>query len=204
MNKKVLLLVTVVLIAVLVAASVFYNSLSSRVENPGLATQPARESQATQPAVADPAETVPQTTAPDYAAPDFTVLDWEGNERKLSEFEGKPTILNFWASWCGPCKSEMPDFQAAYEAYGDRINFVMVNCTGGRETVESAKEFIEQEGYTFPVYFDTSYEAASVYGASSIPMTFFIDAEGNLITYGMGALPAELLQKGIDMIYTEE
>jgi len=111
-------------------------------------------------------------------------------------------ILNFWASWCGPCKSEMPDFQEKFDAYGEEIHFLMVNCTGGRETLDSAKAFIQEQGYTFPVYFDTTYEAASVYGASSIPMTFFIDAEGNLVTYGMGALSAELLQTGIDMIYT--
>jgi len=202
MNKKILVIVVVIFAAVLIGASVLYTSLAGQADSPALATQPPQTTQPFQAETA-PAST-PETTAPDYSAPDFTVLDWEGNERKLSEFEGKPTVLNFWASWCGPCKSEMPDFQDAYEAYGEKIHFVMVNCTGGRETVESAKEFIGQEGYTFPVYFDTTYEAASVYGASSIPMTFFIDAEGNLVTYGMGALSEELLLKGISMIYTDE
>ena len=81
----------------------------------------------------------------------------------------------------------------------------MVNMTdGSRETVEVASSFIEEQGYTFPVYFDTTYEAAIAYGANSIPMTFFIDEAGNLIAYGQGALSAETLEKGIGMIYAPE
>ncbi len=193
MNKKGILILCIVFAVVLIGAGVLYSNLSDNLQIGGLATQPPTESV--------PAET---TEAVDYSAPDFTVLDWEGKERKLSEFEGKPVVLNFWASWCGPCKSEMPDFDAAYKTYGQQIHFLMVNCTGGRETVDSAKAFIQEAGYTFPVYFDTTYEAASLYGASSIPLTYFIDAEGNLVTYAMGALSAEWLQKGIDMIYTPE
>ena len=79
----------------------------------------------------------------------------------------------------------------------------MVNCTAG-DSMEDAKAFIEDNGYTFPVYFDTTNEASYVYGANSIPMTFFIDAAGDLVTYGRGALSADLLQKGIDMIYNAE
>ncbi len=192
MNKKVLILLSVVFALVLLGAGVLYTNLSNRISMDGLATQ-------------QPAESIPgETEAVDYSAPDFTVLDWEGNQRKLSEFEGKPVVLNFWASWCGPCKSEMPDFEEAYKRYGEEIHFLMVNCTGGRETVDSAKAFIEDAGFTFPVYFDTTYEAASIYGASSIPLTYFIDADGNLVTYAMGALSAEWLQKGMDMIYTPE
>ena len=205
MNKKVLLITALVLAAVLIGAGVLYNHLSSQVELGGLATQPPTESVEQTTAPAEEETLPPETTeAPDYSAPDFTVLDWEGNERKLSEFEGKPVVLNFWASWCGPCKSEMADFDAAFEKYGENIHFLMVNCTdGSRETVDTAKAFIEEAGYSFPVYFDVNFEASYQYGASSIPLTYFIDAEGILVTYGRGALSAEMLEKGIGYIYAE-
>ena len=136
-------------------------------------------------------------------APDFTVSDWEGNKVNLSDFEGKPTVVNFWASWCGPCKMEMPDFEEKYNEYSEEINFLMVNMTDGeRETIEKAKEFIENSEYSFPVYFDTEYDAANTYGVYSLPTTIFIDAEGYGIAQATGMISAELLQKGIDMIYT--
>ncbi len=140
-------------------------------------------------------------TEPDMSAPDFSVLNADGDTVRLSDFEGKPVVLNFWASWCPPCKSEMPDFQDVFEAYGENVHFVMVNLTDGtRETVAIAKAFIADKGYTFPIYFDTASEAASAYGIYSIPTTFFIDAEGNMVTYAQGALDAATLKKGIDMI----
>ena len=204
MGKKTIIMLCLVLVLVIAAASLLYGNLRDRVDTAGLATvATVAPSTETTPATVPeaPAETVPATEAPDYSAPDFTVLDWEGNARKLSEFVGKPIVLNFWASWCGPCKSEMPEFEAAYEKYGDQIHFVMVNCTAG-DSMEDAKAFIEKNGYTFPVYFDTTNEASYVYGANSIPMTIFIDANGDMVTYARGALSGELLEKGIGMIYT--
>lgn len=133
-------------------------------------------------------------------APDFTVYGGDGNPAALSDFFGKPIVLNFWASWCGPCKSEMPDFEQAYKELGGEIQFLMVNCTGGRETLESAKAFIADSGYTFPVYYDTDLDASMTYGTSSIPMTFFIDEAGYLTAYAQGAISAEMLQQGIGMI----
>ena len=202
MNQKRVLAVCAALVAVLIAASLLYNALLDKVDTAGLATV-ATVAPTTEPAAETTGETVVPTEEPDYSAPDFTVLDWEGNERKLSEFVGKPIVLNFWASWCGPCKNEMPDFEEAFKQYGEEIHFLMVNCTAG-DSMEDAKALIEDRGYTFPVYFDTTNEASYVYGASSIPMTFFIDAAGDLITYGRGALSAELLEKGIGMIYSGE
>ena len=135
------------------------------------------------------------------AAPDFTVYDAAGNAVHLSDFVGKPVILNFWASWCNPCKSEMPDFEDAYGEYGQDIQFVMVNSTdGSRETVDTASSFIEDSGYTFPVYFDTDYDASVTYGVTGLPTTFFIDSEGYLVAYAISALDAETLQTGIDML----
>ena len=189
MKKKITLVGGILaLILLLSGASILYNRMSEAnlpVEN----TKPA-ETQASQEDEAEP-----------MMAPDFIVLDREGAEVSLSDFIGKPVILNFWASWCGPCKSEMPEFEAAYQKYREEIQFMMVNLTdGSRETVETAAEYIAGEGYTFPVFFDTESDAAISYGATSIPVTYFVDAEGHLVAYGSGALSGEILQSGMEMI----
>ena len=135
--------------------------------------------------------------------PDFTVTDWEGNTVNLSDFKGKPVVANFWASWCGPCQMEMPDFEEKYKEYGDDIHFLIINVTdGNRETVETAKTFIQGTDYTFPVYFDTMLDASDKYRVYSLPTTFFFDAEGYGVAQATGMISAEYLQKGIDLIYT--
>ena len=198
MNKKFLLL-CLILVVVIAGASTLYNGLAYRVETENLATvatvAPATESEATQP----PAEEA--TEEPDYSAPNFSMATWDGNVVRLADYFGKPIILNFWASWCDACKRGMPAFQEVYEKYGDEIHFIMLNCTIG-DSETDAKALIEELGYTFPVYFDTTGEASYTYDASSIPMTIFIDAEGKLATYARGTLSAELLEKGIGYIYT--
>jgi len=195
---KVLKIVILVLVfAVLIlGATRLYNTLSSQVQMDVLATQP----QPTEPE--NPEEAAREQTEPQrQAAPDFTVYDLEGNPHKLSDYQGKPVILNFWASWCGPCKMEMPDFDQKYLEYGEEVHFLMVNLTDGyQETVESASGFVAGEGYSFPVFYDTDIEGAMKYGVNSVPVTYFIDAEGYLVTMGRGALSADLLQKGIDML----
>ena len=137
-------------------------------------------------------------------APDFTVQDGEGNLVKLSDFFGKPIVLNFWASWCPPCKAELPDFEDACKKYDGEVVFLMVNMTDNQmETVEVAKDFIKTYGYDFPVYFDVSYEAAMVYGIRSIPQTYFINAEGEAVASATGMISAEQLEQGIGMIYSK-
>ena len=138
------------------------------------------------------------------AAPDFLVYNGEEGEVQLSDFFGKPIVLNFWASWCGPCRMEMPDFEAKYLELGDKVQFLMVNMTAGSETQESAQEFIDAEGFTFPVFFDLDSDAAYTYGASSLPTTYFIDADGYVVAQAVGAIDADTLQQGIDLIYTAE
>lgn len=134
-------------------------------------------------------------------APDFTVYDLGGNKVRLSDYEGTPVVLNFWASWCPPCKGEMPEFQDAYETWGDDVQFLMVNMTDGRsETMDSAHSFIRSSGYTFPVFYDLDMDAAQTYAVTSIPATYFIDEDGYIISSQVGAITAKKLEKGIEKI----
>ena len=139
------------------------------------------------------------------AAPELTMTDTEGQTLTLADFRGKPVLLNFWASWCGPCASEMPAIQSAYEQYGDQIQFVAVNMTGmGGETEPSALSLIQQNNYTFPVYFDVDSSAAVAFGVTSIPQTYLIDAEGNIIGGLRGAMSDNVLAEGIQMLLGNE
>lgn len=178
------------LVLLLGGASTLYTRMSEDAAPFPVATTPPAET-----------ETTEEETVEPVAAPDFTVLDSKGNTTALSDFVGKPVILNFWASWCSPCKSEMPDFDAACQQYGENIQFMMVNLTDGdRETVETAKAFIAESGYTFPLFFDTEYSASMAYGVTSIPATYFINAEGNLVAYGIGPLNLDAIETGIGMM----
>ena len=201
-NKVVMIILAVALVLVLVGAYVLYDFLGKNVETDRLSVEENMEFEENGQQEQTQSSKQENEENKYTKAPDFTVYDEEGNAFRLSDFEGKPVVLNFWASWCGPCKLEMPDFDEAYGKYGEDIHFLMVNMTDGyQENVESAKEFIDDSGYSFPVYYDTDVDAARTYGVYSIPTTYFIDKDGYVIANGRGALDAETLQIGIDYIY---
>ena len=177
-NKTTLIILVLALAVFLIGASVLYKTLTESIDADQLATEATRETQAEL-----------------MQAPDFTVCDIDGNEVKLSDFFGKPIVVNFWASWCGPCKMEMPDFNEKYLELDGDVTFLMVNMT-----VDIASAFIAEQGYTFPVFYDTASSAAITYSVYSLPTTFFIDAQGNAVAQATGAIDAATLQKGIDMI----
>lgn len=204
-NKKTLWLLLLAFVVVLGGAALLYQKLGGDYTPDQLTVEATPVPTATPAAdaseEAQTAETADEEESQANPAPEFTAYDADGNPAKLSDYLGKPLVLNFWASWCGPCKSEMPEFQAAYEELGDDVQFLMVNATTGRETQADAQALLDQEGYTFPVLFDTDGSAAMTYGIYSLPTTYFIDAEGNLVAGARGAISGETLQKGIDMIY---
>lgn len=134
-------------------------------------------------------------------APDFSMLDENGNSVKLSDYFGKPIVMNFWASWCDPCKGEMPEFDSAYNENKDEIQFIMVNLTDGqRETIETAKKFISDSGYTFPIFFDTEQDGVYNYGITSIPCTLFINRDGDIVKGYQGVINGNVLRSEIERI----
>ena len=136
----------------------------------------------------------------DYEAVNFTVLDSELREVELYDLIGEPIVLNFWATWCYYCKIEMPHFDEAAKKYTD-VTFMMVNYTDGkRETVETASAYISDNGYTFPVYYDTALKAADAYAVEAFPTTVFIDADGRIVKTYEGTLSLDRLEYYIDMI----
>jgi len=215
MKKTIILLVTVLsLIVLFVGAYALYNKLTAEndagnfvtdmpqedVKKPSDAKPSDSESSATQSTDTDAQD---KSTEGDKAnpAPDFTVEDANSVKVRLSDMKGKPVVLNFWASWCPPCKAEMPDFEQMYKKYGDEVQFMMVNLTDGyQETLEKAKAHISSNEYTFPVYFDVDGAAAYAYRVSSIPATYIIDAEGNLVAHAVGMIDATSLENAIGMV----
>lgn len=190
-NKKTLIIAASAFVAILVVAGILYNKLGDNIKPDSLITE---QSSTTGSESGNESENR-------TSAPNFTVTNKEGKEVKLSDFKGKPVVLNFWASWCGPCVGEMPVFEDTYKTNSDSIEFVMVNLTdGSRETVSTAKSFISNNDYTFPVYFDEKSSAASAYAVYSIPATYFIDKDGYVIAQAKGPLEAESLRRGIEMI----
>lgn len=135
---------------------------------------------------------------------DFTLKDQFGNEHTLSDYKGKTVFLNFWATWCGPCRSEMPDIQKLFETYeteGDNAVIILgVAAPGlGQEKDEAGiKAFLDENGYTYPTLMDTTGDLFSEYGISSFPTTFMIDREGNVFGYVSGALNEDMMKNIIE------
>ena len=130
-------------------------------------------------------------------AADFAMEDAQGNAVRLSDLRGKPVVLNFWASWCGYCVVEMPEFETLYRELGDEVRFVMLNCL---EDKSRGAAFMAGQDYTFPVYYDVNQEAQKAYGISSIPVTCFISRDGELVYRNLGAMSEQALLSAIDKI----
>ena len=135
-------------------------------------------------------------------ANDFTVYHEEGNVVKLSDVKDKkPVVVNIWASWCGPCREEMPYFEEAIREYGDDVEILMVNLTDGkRETKEKALKFLEDNNLDMKVVFDKELSAANAYNIMGIPRTIFINKAGEVAYDREGLIDKNTLFDNINKI----
>ena len=139
---------------------------------------------------------------------DFTLTDQFGNSHTLSDYKGKTVFLNFWATWCPPCRREMPDIQKLYERYQAEedpevvILGVAAPDYGDEGSREEIAQFLEENGYTYPVVMDEGGELFMTYGVFSYPTTFMIDRDGNVFGYAAGQLSMEMMESIIRQTVT--
>ena len=144
---------------------------------------------------------------PVIPAPDFTLTDQYGETHTLSDYRGQTVFLNFWATWCGPCKMEMPDIQALYDAWDENTgDLVVLGVAGpniGQEgSAEDIAAFLEENGYTYPVVMDDTGTLFYQYGISAYPTTFMIDTDGNVFGYVQGAVSREIMDDIVEQTMT--
>lgn len=113
-------------------------------------------------------------------APDFELETLSGETLKLSDLQGKKVILNFWATWCPPCKVEMPEMQEFYDEHGDDVEIVAVNLTSSETNEKKVHDYIDEHKYTYPVALDKDSEVGDTYMAITVPTTYFIGTDGKV------------------------
>lgn len=188
----------IALVLVIAAAGFLYPQLAVRYA-PDRGEKSASAAQTAVPEEsAAPLESAEPDTGADLA-PDFTVVNAEGSPVSLSDFAGKPVVVNFWATWCPPCRAELPGFDSLYAEYGDRVEFLMVDMTDvANDTVTGVKEFVAENGFSFPVYYDTEFSAADAYAINAIPVTIFVRADGTLAAQQIGSMQESQLRAYLD------
>lgn len=202
MKKVIIILLCVLFAGALVAAALVFPKLRAQYNAEQAAKAEVQEEvPEAEPEPEPEAETEPEPEAEEEMAADFTVYDLEGNPVTLSGFVGKPTVVNFWATWCMYCVEELPDFNKVYEEYKDQVNFVMVDMTDDYgETPSVAMDYVEEQSFTFPVYFDTDASAAVAYSIEGIPMTLLVDENGVLHQTHIGLMDEATLRDYIEKL----
>lgn len=130
-------------------------------------------------------------------APDFELMTAEGQTMKLSDYRGQRVFLNFWATWCPPCRAEMPDMQNLYLEQEEPFEILAVNLTKSEASEENIATFVEDFGLTFPILLDTESEVAGLYNVSAVPTSFMIDTEGRISFVAPGAMHYDMMAQEI-------
>lgn len=176
------------------------NAVTSYLSNISSSQEKTEGASVTEEEAGSPEETSETEDSKVIPALDFTLKDQFGNTHTLADYKGKTIFLNFWATWCGPCKAELPDIQKLYEKYSEETEEEVVVLgvagpkMGNEKTEEEIIEFLEENELTYPVLMDTDWTLFQGYGISSFPTTFMIDKEGNVFGYVPGQLSYDIME----------
>jgi peroxiredoxin len=179
----------VVLVTVLVAGSLFI--AATRVQPGTDARLPVAQTDV----LADPAP------LPHHPAPDLALAQLDSTTVTLRDLRGKVVLINIWATWCPPCRAEMPAIQQAYAEYRDR-GFIVL-AVNQREDATAITPFLEQYGLTFPILLDRAGQASATYQASALPSSFFVDRRGVIRTVYHGPMPSSVINGTIEQLLQE-
>ena len=174
-------------IASMAAVTVFAVACGATADDP---TEAGQDAVTDEPAADDgPAEDVGDT------APQMSFEDFDGRTTSMADFEGRPTVVNFWASWCPPCIAEMPDLEAVFQEFDGDVAFLGLNT---QDTREQADRLVEQTGVTYDLALDPDGALARAFGLFTMPTTYFVDADGNVVSRHGGILTADQLRTQIE------
>lgn len=142
-------------------------------------------------------ETTTEETTVVQPSYDFTLTDQYGNVHSLSDYKGKVVFINFWATWCPPCKAELPDIEELYNEYNlnkDEVVILGIVNPDGQDVSEvEIKDFIDENGYTFPILFDETGEVLDYFAISAFPTTFMVDKNGEIYGYVTGQMTKDIM-----------
>ncbi|GFP32264.1 cytochrome c biogenesis protein CcmG, thiol:disulfide interchange protein DsbE [Candidatus Hakubella thermalkaliphila] len=141
------------------------------------------------------------SSSPAIPAPEFALNSLGGREVSLSDFRGKVVVLNFWATWCGTCRAEMPNLERAYQAYKDKnVELVGISMDTDTQLVES---FVKEVGVTYTILLDPSHRVASDYAIWALPTTYIVDEKGMIVGSEIGQLTESMLKNMLDQALEE-
>jgi cytochrome c biogenesis protein CcmG/thiol:disulfide interchange protein DsbE len=138
-----------------------------------------------------------------FKAPQISLQGLDGKTYSFETLQGKPVVINFWASWCGPCKLEAPELVRLYEKYKGEVEIYAVNLTSG-DDVKNARAFADDYGFQFPVLLDEEGDVADKYQIQAIPSTFFVNNKGTIIYKATGLVSAQTLESQFKQLGTNK
>jgi thiol-disulfide isomerase/thioredoxin len=144
------------------------------------------------------ADAIPAGLRVGQMAPDFVLSTPGGQQVRLSDLRGQPVFLNFWASWCPPCRAEMPHMQDLWQQGHDSFRLLAVNLTDTEKDAGAVSAFLNAAGYTFPVALDPDGAVSSRYHAIGIPTSYFLDANGVIRVVVQGPMVLETMQQNLE------